>query len=217
MFRKKIFFVLFIVLIFASCVKKSNRKLGVDYYKMSSFELEEGRADTRTYRKSLNYINKALNQDFRAEYLAHKATLLFLLGKEQDSLDCFSQALKMPVGPSIRAEILNNYACLIAKTGDKKNALKLFGQLEGDKNYLTPEVALVNQAKIYYEGADYENARKKLCRAVSVAPDYVDAHYYLGLVCYALRDYEIAMISARKAISLEPEHEGAKLLLNWCS
>lgn len=213
-FIKNISFILFFLIVSSGCIKRTNKKLGVDYYKMSSYELEDGKPDVCTYRKALKHINKALDQEFRAEYLAHKATLLFLLGKEDESFDCFKQALKLPVGPNIRAEILNNYACLLAKKGDREKALELFEQLESDKDYLTPEVALINQAKIYYEDANYDRAKVKLSRAVCIAPDYVDAHYYFGLVCYALRDYDKALQAARKTISLEPEHQGARSLLD---
>jgi len=197
------------------CSKRTNHtKLAVNYYKMSTAELEAQHGTIISYRQALQYIDKAIKHDVRAEYVAHKATLLFLLGNQEGSLLAFKCALKLPMAASVKSEVLNNYACLIARRGERKKALQLFEQLEQDEDYLTPQVALVNQAKIYYEKSDYRSAKQKLVYAVSIAPDYIDAHYYLGLTCYVLREYLTALKVVERTIYLDPEHAGAARLQN---
>lgn len=205
--RKNYFFI-FLLLFVLGCGKKSGikkQKLAVDYYKMSLFE-------SVSYRRALQHINKALAVEVRPRYLAHKATLLFLLGVHDESQKCFKQALGLAKSPAIRSEILNNYACLLANGGNKREALRLFVQLEHDKNYLTPEVALVNQAKLYCDEGDWHRARGKLAQATRVAPEYVDAFYYLGLVCYAIAEYDASLEAIERTLELESGHVGAKEL-----
>lgn len=214
-FVKLILFFFFPLLIFFSgCGKKkvANKKLGEDYYKISNFELE-GSLGSGSYRKSLIYINKAIEQDFRPEYLAKKATLLFLLGEVENSKVCFEKLLKLPMRSSVRSEVLNNYACLVAKSGDVSTALSILDSLEEDKGYLTPEVALVNKAKIYYDNKNFYKAKSSLLKAVRFADDYVDAYYYLSLVYLALGEKQDAYWAAKKTVKLEPDHVGAISLI----
>jgi len=185
----------------------------MDYYKLSLFELEGGNGGDHSYRRSLQYITKALSQEVNPCYLAHKATLLFLVGNQEESMEYFNRALSLSMSSSVRAEILNNYACLLARSGKKEEALRLFMQLENDKAYLTPEVVLVNQAKIYYDSGNFEVAKRKLMHAAVVAGDYVDAHYYLALTWHRLQDQENCLKSIERTLALEPEHEGACELL----
>ena len=84
------------------------KKLAIDYYKMSMLELEEGLSSERSYRKALYYINKAIGQKQHPIYLAQKATLLFLLGGEDESLLCFERALSLCGGDSISAITVAN-------------------------------------------------------------------------------------------------------------
>jgi len=193
------------------CGKVKNKNLAQDYYKMSVLELEETSSDAAC-RHSLQYINLALEHEVSPHYLAHKATLLFLLNQKEESLLCFNRLLKLRMLPTVRTEIENNYACLLAKCGKTEQAKQIFEGLEKNKNYLTPQVALVNLAKIYLEGGEHLFAKQKLERAVELAPDYVDAHYYLGLVCFSSGKHDLALQSLERTIDLEPSHSGALAL-----
>ena len=205
-------FILLLV-IFPQCARRRNEGLASQYYKMSLLELSPDCSNRASCRKSLKYIDQALEQEENPRYLAHKATLLFLLGDEVASSAAFDLALKRADGPAMRAELSNNYACLLAKSGKRSEALGIFKKLEGDKYYVTPEVALVNQAKIYCDRGDYELAKRKLARAIEFASEYIDAHYYLGLVCFMLKDFDSARGRVDRVLSLEPSHVGAKRLL----
>lgn len=206
-------FLLSVSLLFFSCGGRKNGGLGNDYYRMSLLELEQG---DRGYKKALYYIDKAIDQDASGVYVAHRGTILFLLGKTRESLRCFECALSSRLSPRERSEVLNNCACLFASIGMKSDALSIFSSLESDESYLTPEVALVNQAKLYYEDGSYEQACSKLCNAIDRAPLYVDAHYYLGLVYYAMGRYEDALKSSKSVMDLVDSHDGAAELYERC-
>ena len=206
-----------VLILFTNCGKKQNEKLAINYYRLSTLELEEDELSAHNYRKSLYHIDMALQQDLKPDYLARKATLLFLLKKEEESFGLFEKLLKMNIPLKIKAEIGNNYACLLAKWNRKDKALKIFEQLEQNKDYSTPEVACVNQAKIYCDDGHYDQAEKKLLQATKIARDYVDAYYYLGVVCYLKYDYSKAFNAVEKTLFLEPLHKGGRqlrLLLN---
>ena len=222
--NRKVFRFLFLCfiplfLLFTSCAKKKNSKLAQTYYKMAMLELGELQDGERAYKKSLEYIDKALEQENKPDYLAFKATLLFKLAKEQEGLECFDKALQLAPPPQVRAETLNNMACLLADIGLQKNeqqkikrALKICQELQEDKVYLTPEVSLFNQSKVYLAQKEYNVAKQKLLKAVGLAPNYLDAHYYLSLLAYELKDLALAKNATEAVLFLEPEHKGAKQL-----
>jgi Tfp pilus assembly protein PilF len=204
---------------FLGCGKKSNVKLAQTYYKFALLELSEKPHDDQVYKQALDYIEKALEQESKPEYLAFKATLLFRLGKNQEGSFYFDQALKQMLDPKLRAEILNNKACLLAEVGvktlsekDVQQALTIWLELENDKSYLTPEVALFNQSKVYLSKKDFGLAKTKLLEAINISPSFLDAHYYLALVSYRLKDLDLAKNEAKTVLFLEPTHEGAKYL-----
>jgi Tfp pilus assembly protein PilF len=203
----------FVLFFLSSCARRTNSRLAVEYYKMSLLELESVKSSEYSRRRALRYINKAIDQESNSRYLAHKATLLFLLGDEKLSLRLFDSAIEKSASSEIRCEILNNYACLLADRGRKDEALSIFRRLENDKNYLTPQVALVNQAKIYFDLGDYLLAKQKLRLAVYLAGDYVDAHYYLGAVHFYLKEYDFSRRELNRVLELEVAHEGASSLL----
>lgn len=219
----KFFAFLFLVLnlfSFLGCGKKNNVKLAQTYYKFALLELGEKQPDDQIYKNALDYIEKAIDQEFNPEYLALKGTLLFKLGKNQEGNFYFDQALgQNSLDPKIRSEILNNKACLLAEIGAKnlnenniKQALEIWQSLEDDKSYLTPEVALFNQSKVFLRKNCLDLAKDKLAQAINISPSFLDAHYYLALVSYKLKDISLAKDEIKTVLFLEPTHEGAKFL-----
>ena len=221
--KKFISFLFFVSLTIClpNCGKKKNVKLGQTYYKLSLLELSEKEQSEQACKQALAYIDKAIEQESRPEYLALKATLLFKIHQEKEGYDCFQKALDEKLEPRTRTEILNNKACLLAEIGMKKKqsdktkeAMNIWSELEEDKNYLTPEVALFNQSQVYIAQKSYKQAKDKLLKAVTFAPSYLDAHYYLSLTAYELKDYKLAKNELRTVLFLEPAHQGAKQLSN---
>lgn len=202
------------VLIFSNCGKKSNKSLAQNYYKLSMLELGSEDESPETIKKALNYIDLALNQNDDTKYLALKASLLFKLGQIEECSYLFKQILSKDIDLRLKAEVSNNYACLLAQTGKTDVALEIWSKLESDKDYLTPEVAFFNQSKVYFEKNDLKKAKEKLLKAVFLEPSYIDARYYLSQVFIKLRDFGSAKKELSTVLFLAPEHSEAKKLLN---
>ncbi len=207
------------LLFFFNCGKKKNVKLAQTYYKLALLELNEKEQSARVCKQALGYINKAIEQENNPEYLAFKATLLFQIGQEKEGDLFFQKALQANPESRIRAEILNNKACLLAQIGieaDQQNkinqAMNTWDKLVENKNYLTPQVALVNQSNVYFKQKNYDQAKDKLLKAIKLDPSYLDAHYYLGVVAYELKDYQLSKNELKTVLFLEPDHYGAKQL-----
>lgn len=211
------FNILLLTVFFSSCGRKNNIKLGQNYYNMALAEISDPKISKQySYKKALFYIDHAIAQEERADFLAFKATLLFELGYSSLGQQLFDLALDRVKNSRLASEILNNKACLLAQSGmlndenDKiANAQNIFRKLELDENYLTPEVSLFNQSKIFVYKNEYKLAKEKLEKAISIAPNYLDAHYYLALVSYNLLDFERTKKELEAVLFLYPEHKSA--------
>ncbi|MBD3273517.1 tetratricopeptide repeat protein [Candidatus Dependentiae bacterium] len=219
---KSLKFYIFVFLLFFlyGCGKRKTNKLAQNYYKMAVLELQDQKTSKEySYKKALDYIDKSLEIEEKSEYIALKGTILFELGYESFGENLFDQALEKTDDPKLKCEILNNKACLMAQVGMYKDqglkiglALDIWKKLENDKDYLTPEVSLFNQSKVFVFNNDYNNAKKKLEKAVQISPNYLDAHYYLALVNYNLSDYVSAKNELDTVLFLYPDHKGAQNL-----
>ncbi len=167
---------------------------------------------SNAYKKALGYVNQAIEQEACPRYAALKATLLFKLGRQQESFAMFDIALEDCVNQRLKSEIFNNYACLCAQSGQQEKALDIWGQLENNEHYLTPEVALLNQSKVYVEKGDWKRAKNLLLKASRINPSYLDAHFYTALVAFQTNDVFLAKDKLRTVLLLEPLHHGAQAL-----
>jgi len=206
----------FLMGLFSGCGKqKRSKKLGETHYKLALVELEDPQANDIHYKRALNYLDTALSHQGLSRYHALKGTLLFMLGQHSDAEYAFRKALDRCSSPAVRAEINNNYACLLARSEKPQEALEVWERLENDKDYLSPEVALVNQAKLYCAQGKNDIARQKLSLAVQRAPSYLDAHYYRGLVeWYGFQNKEVALQEAQTTLFLDQSHRGARGLVD---
>jgi Tfp pilus assembly protein PilF len=210
--RAFLFLILVSFFILSGCGKEKNKELAMNYYQLSAMELNK---DSESYyRQALHYIDLALREDCKPEFLARKATILFRLGDSEQSFSVFQKTLRMRISPEFRHEVLNNYGCLLASRGKQDDALKIFKELVLNKGYLTPEVALVNQGKVYLEQGKVKKAQTAFLQATQIAYNYVDAHYYLALVSSELNDREQAQCSLQATLMIEPSHRGAQELHN---
>jgi len=213
--KHQIILLLFVVSTFfiGACGKKKNVQLAQSYYRLSMLELSEDLSSDQGYKKALHTIDKALACDKKPEYLALKATILFKLNQTEDSLVCFKQSLDHEdLDPLVKSEVLNNYACALAHYGKPHEAMKIWQGLLDDQHYLTPEVALVNQGKIYIKNNNYQAAKQVFTRAVTLEPGYLDAHYYRALVAFHTKDFCEAQDEIKTVLFLEPSHPGAQQL-----
>lgn len=209
--------ILLFIIFFIGCGHQNNIKLGQNYYKMALAEISDPKISKQhSYKKALFYLDNALSQEERPEFLAFKATLLFELGYSVLGEQFFDLALDRVKDSRLASEILNNKACLLAQSGMLNNennkidtAQNIWKDLELNKDYLTPEVSLFNQSKIFVYKNEYKLAQEKLEKAITIAPNYLDAHYYLALVSYNLSDIEYAKKEVETVLFLYPEHKSA--------
>jgi Tfp pilus assembly protein PilF len=211
----RVFFV-FLIGFFSGCGKQErNKKLAITHYKLALVELEDSSPGNMKYKKALSHVDNAITYEHNAQYYALRATLLFLLGQKLEAKDIFHKALALCSDSRVKTEIQNNYACLLAQGGRADEALVIWKGLEKSKDYLSPEVSLVNQAKYYVMCGEHEVAREKLVSAIDCAPSYLDAHYYLALLEWqGFKDKNKSMQYAQTALFLDSSHKGARDLLD---
>ena len=200
--------VFFLSIVFLGCRKKEvkgNKKLAQNYFKLAYVELSDPHVGIYHYKKALGYVEEALVQDRNAQYLGMKATLLFKLGQNTESLDFYEQALGCCNDACLKTEITNNYACLLAQLGDYDKASGLFKFLSIDRYYLTPEVALVNLGKMSVEKKDYKQAQCYFQQAVTMVPSYLDAHFFLAWSAYLNKDVVLAKQEVKTLLYLDPD------------
>jgi len=206
-----------LVMLLCGCGKKlddKNEKLSQTYYKLCMLEVSQNsdKSDSpqTTYRKALSYIQEAINCKASADFLAVKATILFRLGDFEQSCQSFEAALAFDnVSAKVRASILNNYACLLAQMGNVDKALGILDNLAKDSDYFTPQAAVFNRGKIFFDRQNYEQAVSEFSRTVALAPEYVDAHYFLALSAFKLQNKALAKTEMEAVLFLDPSHEGA--------
>lgn len=202
---------------FVSCGKKNNEKLADTYFRMGFLEMSGDCQTDLAYKRALGSIDKALAYSAKPEYYAFKGTLLFKLGDYHHSEESFKKALALAPSQDLRAEIMNNYACLLAHRGQLVQAQAIWKALGEDTAYQTPEVAWVNLGKTYVGAKDFVGARDVFARAVHLSPSYIDAHYYLASAAAELGDRELVQRELDIVLALEPEHYGAQRLASVCS
>lgn len=211
--ENKILLVFFVACLFlSSCGKKQkNETLAHSYFKMAFSELS-GEPTVQGYKKALVHMDKALGYDKKPEYYALKGTVLFNLQDYDAGQQAFEQALAANPSPQLRSEVLNNVACLWAQKGEVKRACDTWLALIDDTSYQTPEVAYVNMGKLYTNQGDFISAYSCFDKAVSIAPSFVDAHFYAAYAAHKQGDLVAAKKELDIVLSLEPEHVGAGAL-----
>lgn len=216
--KRVCFFYLCIIVVYilGGCGKKNGASVAQDYYKLSMAELsrkvDNPGQELVAYKRALEYIDKALIQSTQAEYLAFKATLLFKLQNLEQARHFFSLALQEKMSPTLKGEVLNNYACFLAQNKQEAEALKIWQDLIGSEYYLTPEVAYVNQGKVYGANQEYLQAKDCFLKALELAPDYLDAHYYLAVLAQEHGDLSLAKNSVSSALYFDPSNRAIQLV-----
>ena len=204
--------------VFVGCHKKKNKKLSENYYKLALNHLEGEGNVTQRCKQALYSLDYAISNYPQPDYYALKATLLFQLGKDDAAEKCFREALRGDLDPKVKPDVLNNYACLLSQMGKIHEANSIWERLKRSRHYLTPEVALFNQAKLLISKGYYEQAKNRLSEALLYAPNYIDAHYYLAIVADRyLKNLTLAKRETDIVLALEPQHLGAQRLQNLLS
>lgn len=201
-----------IVVGLSACGKKSNEQLAQTYFKMALMDVAESPDLIAGCKRALGDIDKALENAQEPEYYALKGTLLFKLGQYEQSEFIFNRALDITTDGVLKAEIMNNLACLWAHQGKNDKAAAVWESLKSDIFYKTPEVAMVNLGKLCAQKGDMSGADRSLHEAVMIAPSYIDAHYYRALVARQQGKSDVVKQECGIVLTLAPTHEGAQQL-----
>ncbi len=196
----------------SSCQKKSNKALSESYYRLAMLEVSHEKLSVISYRKALEYTRKACDLYEDARYLAFEGTLLLRLNEHQESIVMFEKALNLVKDKSLAADIKNNLACAFAAIGDNYQAFSLWKHLVRDESYLTPEVALVNQGKLYVTTEEYKRASECFDQAISLAPNYSDAYFYAALNAYQQENFTQCKERLTALRFIDPHHKGGQQL-----
>ena len=203
------FFYCFLLAFFGGCGKKNNTKLAKTYFKTAFMELAEDRKGNARLQAALQQINLAIEQSAQPEYLALKATILQYQGHTRESISFFNKALALPMEPGLKAQIMNNFACVLAQSGEPVKAKTIWQDLAASTWYPTPEVAWVNLGKMHLEDNDPVRAKEAFKTAATLAPQYVDAHFYMAVAAQAAGQKAAAVEGLEAVLKLEPEHKQA--------
>lgn len=189
--------------------KKRSKPLATNFFEQSSLEAEE-----QHFKQALQLVNKSIAVQPTPQALAHKATLLYQLNDFTGSLALFEKTINQKNTPdALRADIKNNYACVLNQLGQKDKARQLWEELTTDTHYLTPEVAYFNLGLLALVQADVKKAEEHLMQATEAAPDYVDAFFYLAVTQIRLGKLQQAQEYLKTILSFAPEHAAAQELL----
>ena len=207
------YFLLLVLLFFSACGKKK-QKVSADFlHKQSLQVLQHEQAGEVAWRNALGLLEQALVVDpKKPECWALKGSLLLLLGMPQLSIDAFDRSLQHATMPAKRAEILNNYACTLAELGREQEAFAKWGEALAIPSYLTPEVVYCNQGQYWLRKNNFDNALAAFDRAVNLAAEYSDAHFYRAVALFHLKKYGQAHDAVVTLLAFDPQYQPAQAL-----
>lgn len=136
-----------------------------------------------------------------------RADLLITTDRKQEAIDIYADILTRRPSDLL---VSNNYSSLILETRDDQQslakALDVARSLEGnDSPYFLDTLGWAH----YRNGAAAE-AIPSLEKAVSVAPDFAEAHYHLGAAYLAAGEKDKGRASLEKALSLDSNEAWAE-------
>ncbi|HBS48188.1 TPA: hypothetical protein DEO28_03835 [Candidatus Dependentiae bacterium] len=211
----KIFINIFLLLLglffLSGCAKQENKKNSAETsYKMALLALDEYPQNEQAIKTAISYLDSAIAQENRVDFIALKASLFFKLRQYEEAKNIFEKLLNKNMQPKLRCEVLNNYACLLSQIGEGDKGLEIWKHLENNKDYFTPEVALVNEGRFFIISKEFVKAKEAFLKAIEIAPNYLDAHFYLAYLSKEfLKNYALAKKEADIVLFLEPKHLGA--------
>ncbi len=146
-------------------------KEAVDHFDRAALYYYRG-----TFELALNEIDKALEISPTAEFLNLKGLALSELGRSDDALKTYQQALKLE--PNL-AEIYNNLGLLHLKTKKVEDAASAFQEaLKRNMNYT---LAYVHLGKALLEMEKYDEAMQVFQRALDIDPSNTEAKEAIAL------------------------------------
>jgi tetratricopeptide (TPR) repeat protein len=167
-------------------------------------------SDRGDLNAAISGFREALRQDPTLYGALQDLGLAFIkLGRWNDAIEAFSElARRQPDS----VEVAYFYALSLYNAGrvpeaerEARRALRLDAGTSAAHTLLG--IILASRG-----GSDAE-AAESLSQATALDPASFDAHFYLGRVQYALRDYQAAAKALRSAVALNPRHAEARFFL----
>ncbi len=192
------------------------------HYDKAMMAIEDG-----DIKQALMHLDKELIHSPLPQYYALKGTLHYQIQEFKESKKTFKQLLNnKQLPPALRAEVLNNYACVLNQMGQPVEAQMLWQQLTSNRDYPTKEVAWFNLGMLALHDSkkmmrcsvpqSQKLARvaiKRFTQALTLEPEYIDAQFYLSQAYLLNNQQKPAQGSLKKLLALNPNHVGAQQLL----
>lgn len=208
--KEIIIFMMIGIIFFTGCGKKKPVQDADFWYKQSLQQLQLEPAGELGWRKALGSLEQAIILDAKkCEYWSLKGSLLLLLEMPMLSIDAFNVALKNSTTPGKRAEVLNNYACSLAQLGREQEAFAAWQEALNTSSYLTPEVVYCNQGQHWLRKKEYEKSLIAFEKAIRLANEYSDAHFYKALSLFYLKRYTQSHDAIVVLLTFDPDYQPA--------
>lgn len=158
--------------------------------------------------ESLIYLSKALNlSENKDEQTLFSMTFIYSELQDYDmAIQAVSKLIELhPSNIDYRILLADIYEKLIAETGNIQSvdfAIKTYEEiLEIDEKH---EGANVKIANCYAQKGDIDNCKRFCQEALSANPKSTDALYLLGIISFALQEFQNAIQYFEKAIASKP-------------
>jgi tetratricopeptide (TPR) repeat protein len=161
-------------------------------------------------------VSKALSQiDYGFENMYRYATSLYKIGKDQEALDKYYEALAVLTEEnSLLFELYKNMGNIFVRQGDFDGAEEYY-----NKAYtLNPQsdVLLVNLGTLEVQRNDFDKSLYCFRRAIEVNPENDKAWVGLAMVHNQMGDSELAWANIERALDINPRNRTAvHLAANW--
>lgn len=183
-----------------------------DLYALARAELEDEGRDVGHYERALSYIREARALRELPSYIALSAHLLTRLGRVELALRevelFFSGKQK---DESLRLEMLNTYACLLAMQEKFEEACALWQELANNPSYATPECAFYNAGMLSMKTKNIDRARTYFDDALSYNPSFIAARLARAQLCVG-PDTCQARSEVDAVLFLDPHNRAARKL-----
>lgn len=161
-------------------------------------------------------VSRALSKiDFGFENMSKHATVLYKLGRDQEALEKYYEALAVLTEENtLLFEVYKNMGNIFVRQGDFDGAEEYY-----NKAYtLNPEsdVLLVNLGTLEVQRGDFDKSLYCFRRAIEINADNDKAWVGLAMVHNQFGDSELAWANIERALDINPQNRTAvHLAANW--
>ena len=154
------------------------------------------------YKEALESINKAIALEPDSYLFYNERGLIHLnAGQAEDALVDFTMVAE--INP-LYTDVHNNLGATLAKLGRLDEARVEFEKVLEDPLYQYKELAHANLGDMLFAARDYDGAISEFRKSLSIRPDYLRAHYKIGLCYQALGDEQRARDSFKEVVRIAP-------------